>query len=226
MFNCTVPEGSYKFYTFPNRFQFISLKKSKIKSFWFLTLGTPLSVRYWLARYCTILLTGVVSKFACLYISFKKKKKKPLLSYYSVCTLFEENFSIQAFLKSLPNWKSYEPTTKRIKLCSSISTFLSHSSLYPQRPIKSNCPFARIIRLINSHNFNHWSSLFANVVGLLLFFEVHSLFFKIMFFLCSLNLCCLLRFIFFPSFLLSFIFIFYFFTFWTFLPNPSRVNFL
>ena len=147
-------------------------------------------------------------------------KKKPILSYYSVWTLFEENFSIQAFLKSPPNWKSYEPTATCIKLCS--STFLSHSSLNPQRPIKSNCPFARIIRLINSHNFNHWSSLFANVVGLLLFFEVCLLFSKLMFFLCSLNLCCLLR-SFFPSFIFL---LFYFFTFWIFLPNPSRMNFL
>ena len=159
-------------------------------------------------------------KFARLYISFQKKK--PILSYYSVWTLFEENFSIQAFLKSPPNWKPYEPTATRIKLCSSIATFLSHSSLYPQRPIKSNCPFARIIRLINSHNFNHWSSLFANVVGLLLFFEVCLLFSKLMFFLCSLNLCCLLR-SFFPSFIFL---LFYFFTFWIFLPNPSRMNFL
>ena len=201
MFNCTIPEGSYKFYTFPNKFQFISLKKNK-KNSWFFTLGTPLSVRYWLARYCTILLTGAVTKFARFNISFKKKKK-PILSYYSVYTLFEENFSIQAFLKSPPNWKSYKPMATCIKLCS--LTFLSHSSLYPQLTIKSNCPFARIIRLINCHNFNHWSSLFANVVGLLLFFEVRSLFFQLMFFLCSLNLCCLLCFIF------SFFFLFFIF---------------
>ena len=137
---------------------------------------------------------------------FQKKKKKTFLSYYSVCTLYEENFSIQAFLKSPPNWKSYKPTATCIKLCSSITTFLSHSSLYPQQPIKSNCPFVRIIRLINSHNFNHWSSLFANVVGLLLFFEVRSLFSKHMFFLCSLNLCCLLCFIFFLLFYFYFLF--------------------
>ena len=128
---------------------------------------------------CTLLISKILHHPAnmgsyeiCTLIYFFQKKKKPLLFYYSVCTLFEENFSIQAFLKSPPNWKPYEPTATRIKLCSSIATFLSHSSLYPQRPIKSNCPFARIIRLINSHNFNHWSSLFANVVGLLLFFEV------------------------------------------------------
>ena len=161
---------------------------------------------------CTLLISKILhhpgnrgSYEICTLIYFFQKKKT-LLSYYSVCTLYEENFSIQACLKSPPNWKSYKPTATCIKLCSSITTFLSHSSLYPQQPIKSNCPFVRIIRLINSHNFNHWSSLFANVVGLLLFFEVRSLFSKLMFFLCSLNLCCLLCFIF--SFFFIFIFIF------------------
>ena len=96
VFNCTVPEGSYKFYTFPNRFQFISLKKSKIKSFWFLTLGNPLSVRYWLARYCTILLTGVVPKFASLYISFKKKK-----NHFFLITLYVHS------LRRIPPYKHF-----------------------------------------------------------------------------------------------------------------------
>ena len=208
MFNCTVPEGSYKFYTFPNKFQFISLKKKNQKLL-ILHPGHP--------SLCTLLISKMLHHPAnrssyeiCMLIYFfQKKKKKTNLSYYSVCTLFEENFSIQAFLENPPNWKSYEPTATCIKLCS--STFLSHSNLYPQQPIKSNCPFARIIRLINSHNFNHWTSLFANVVGLLLFLEVNSLFSKLMFFICSLNLCCLLHFIF------SFFF-YYFFTFWIFLP--------
>ena len=82
-------------------FSLYLLKKKKKKKLLILHPGHPFL--------CTLLISKILHYLAnrgsyeiCTLIYFFPKKK-PILSYYSVWTLFEENFSIQAFLKSPPN---------------------------------------------------------------------------------------------------------------------------